>query len=309
MKKIVTHNNRFHADDVFAAATLKILFEDIKKEDLEIIRTRDEEIINSADVVIDVGGIYDSETNRFDHHQSTFNEERENGIPYASFGLVWKEFGEEICGSKEAAEIIDRKIVQPVDAGDNGVTTFIQKIEGVSPYLVSSMLYSFMPSWKEEDISLDDAFIKAVNLAKNVLEREIKRIKDFIEAKEIIKNRFDKSENKQIIVFEKEDKFSDEDIQAVLIEETDPLVYIRYREDDDNWSSKTVRDNSDPNDAFKNRCDFPKEWSGLRKKDLAKVSGIEDAVFCHKALFLSVAKSKESAIEMANAAVSLVEKN
>ena len=36
---------------------------------------------------------------------------------------------------------------------------------------------------------------------------------------------------------------------------------------------------------------------------LQKVTGVEDAVFCHKGLFLAVAKSKEGAIKLAELAL------
>ena len=87
--KLVTHNNSFHADDVFATATLLLV---LKKniDEVEIIRTRDRSLFESGDYVYDTGGIYDEEKNRFDHHQEGMAGERENGIPYSSFGLVWK---------------------------------------------------------------------------------------------------------------------------------------------------------------------------------------------------------------------------
>ena len=43
--------------------------------------------MDSADIVIDVGGQYDPDAGRFDHHQRGGAGERENGIPYSSFGL------------------------------------------------------------------------------------------------------------------------------------------------------------------------------------------------------------------------------
>ena len=85
---IATHNGNFHADDVFSIAALKNIF-----PAFNLVRTRDLEVIGKADVVIDVGGIYDPETGRFDHHQRGGAGERENGIPYSSFGLVWKKYG------------------------------------------------------------------------------------------------------------------------------------------------------------------------------------------------------------------------
>ena len=69
MKKLVTHNANFHADDIFATATLDLVF----KSDIEVIRSRDPNIIESGDIVYDVGQIYDPERNRFDHHQKSFN--------------------------------------------------------------------------------------------------------------------------------------------------------------------------------------------------------------------------------------------
>ncbi len=58
-----------------------------------MIRTRDLEVINKADIVIDVGGEYNADTGRFDHHQRGGAGERENGIPYSSFGLIWQKYG------------------------------------------------------------------------------------------------------------------------------------------------------------------------------------------------------------------------
>src|ERR1035437_6788637 len=104
--KLVTHNGAFHADDLFACATLSLL---LKKKNLKykIIRTRDENIIKHGDYVFDVGGIYNPAKNRFDHHQAGFKEKRKNGIVYSSFGLVWKKYGKELCGLKTTAEKID----------------------------------------------------------------------------------------------------------------------------------------------------------------------------------------------------------
>src|SRR3989339_2007075 len=121
MKKLITHNGSFHSDDIFACAALCLMLEKDKKK-FEIIRTRDEKIIKTGDYVFDVGGIYDEKTNRFDHHQKEGAGGRENGIPYSSFGLIWKHFGIDLCGKNiDVWSMIDFKIVTPIDAVDNGV--------------------------------------------------------------------------------------------------------------------------------------------------------------------------------------------
>ena len=83
--KASTHDGRFHADEIFALAVLKLIF-----PDLGITRSRDEIIYKNADIIVDVGHVYEPENLIFDHHQRGFLLKRESGIPYASFGLVWK---------------------------------------------------------------------------------------------------------------------------------------------------------------------------------------------------------------------------
>jgi len=55
--------------------------------------------------------------------------------------------------------------------------------------------------------------------------------------------------------------------------------------------------------SFENRKDFPNTWAGLRDEEFQKVSGVSDAVFCHRGLFLIGAKSKEGAIKLAQIAL------
>jgi len=297
-KTVVTHSSRFHADDVCAVAVLQLVY---GENELEIIRTRDTAVIEKADIVVDVGGIYDVQKKRFDHHQITFNEKRENGIPYASFGLVWKTFGEQLCGSKTAATILDTKLVQAIDAGDNGVQIYDTRFDGVHPYLVHSMLYSLMPSWKEE-IDLDEAFQKAVSVMKQIMEREIIRIQDSLEAQKIVDKKYGAAVRKDILVFEKEDTFGDEDVQFAITKHEEPLVFIRYRQSDDSWSAKAVWSGEG---VFSNRLDFPEAWAALENEALQKVTGVQDAIFCHRGRFLCVAKSLEGVVALAEKAVQM----
>src|SRR3989338_5197622 len=101
-KTIITHDGKFHADDVFAVATLLLI---LRRESpsVSIVRSRDSALVARADFVIDVGGQYNEEKNRFDHHQIGGAGERKNGIPFAAFGLVWKKFGEALAGSLAVA--------------------------------------------------------------------------------------------------------------------------------------------------------------------------------------------------------------
>lgn len=289
--KIVTHNASFHSDDVFAVATL-ILF--LKDKEYEIIRTRDFEILESADYVVDVGEVYDPEKNRFDHHQEGRAGQRDNGIPYASFGLVWKKFGEEICGSKEVADKIDMILVQSIDSRDNGFEIVDTKVMGIYPYTIGQIIHSFVPNYKEEDDNIDDFFFKALDLALVILKREIKVNKDIEEAQIILQNIYNASKDNQIFILDRRLPWEE------FVSKNKDIIFVVSPKKNGSWAVETARDDLN---SFGNRKSLPKEWGGKRDKDLASITGVEDAIFCHTGLFIAFAGSKEGAIGLAQLAL------
>ena len=69
-KCICTHSGTFHCDEALACGLLRMLPE---YQNSTIVRTRKEELIEKCAIVVDVGGVYASESNRFDHHQRSFD--------------------------------------------------------------------------------------------------------------------------------------------------------------------------------------------------------------------------------------------
>ena len=189
-KTIVTHNGNFHADDVFSVAALKNIF-----SSFNLIRTRDLTVISQADIVIDVGGEYNPDTGRFDHHQRGGAGERENGIPYSSFGLIWQKYGLEICqGNQEIADSVDAGLVSTIDAIDCG------HVEGVSKGIsLSQTISMFNPTW-QEDSHFDDCFDEAVDFASRVLTRFIASASGGINAKEIVASAIENASDPRVIV-------------------------------------------------------------------------------------------------------------
>jgi len=291
-KKLITHDGSFHTDDVFAAAALSIYLEN-KGENFEIIRTRDEEIIKSGDYVFDVGGVYDADAKRFDHHQPGGAGERENKIPYSSFGLVWKAYGTELAGTEAAAKILEDKLVAPVDAFDNGVVLTEKKYD-IMPYIIQFIFFAMHPTWVEGVERADEFFLKSVNIAKEVLKREIIQTRDALAAEDMVRKFYDSSPDKRIVVMDRKYPF-----QEVLIAMPEPLFAV-YPRSDGSWSAKAILADLR---SFTNRKNFPSAWAGLRGEELEKASGVSGAVFCHRGLFLAVAKTKEGAIALAKKAL------
>lgn len=289
---VVAHDGTFHTDDVFACATLSLAFKD---RELEIVRTRDEETINEADVVVDVGGIYDAAAMRFDHHQKGGAGIRENGIPYASFGLVWKEYGVQLAGNEDSAKFIDEQLVQGIDGADNGVLNKVAD-NGIYCYSVIDIISAMRPTWEEHG-STDEAFMEAVNVAVTILERMLAHAASYTHAQVILETAYDNAPNKQIIEIGKEYPGWYE----VMANHPEPLFVI-YQREDGHWSAKAVRITPA---EFAARKAFPEAWAGHRDEELQAISGVPDAIFCHNGRFIAVAASREGAYKLAQKAIVL----
>jgi uncharacterized UPF0160 family protein len=104
---IGTHNGTFHCDEALAVFLLRqtstyrdagrIFFFFMTPEFLCIVfkglkRSRDPAVLNTCDIVVDVGAVYDEPTQRFDHHQRGFTEVFGYGFQtkLSSAGLVYK---------------------------------------------------------------------------------------------------------------------------------------------------------------------------------------------------------------------------
>jgi len=284
-KTVVTHNGNFHADDVFSIAAIKCIF-----PSFTLIRTRDHELINKADIVIDVGGEYDADTGRFDHHQRGGAGERENGIPYSSFGLIWQKYGLEICqGNQEVATSVDTGLVSVIDAIDCG------HVEGVSTGVsLSHTISMFNPTW-QEDSHFDDCFDEAVDFASRVLLRFIASASGGINAKSIVAKAIENAKDPRVIVLDKYIPW-----KTTVHTLSQEALYMVYPSESGQWRIQTVP--VEPG-SFEDRKPLPKAWAGLSDQALQEVTGLNDATFCHNGLFIAGAESFESTMKMATIAL------
>lgn len=286
-KTVLTHSGSFQADDIFAVAILLLAIGEAK-----VVRTRDRDQIAQADYVVDVGMIYDPAKHRFDHHQPGGAGERSNAIPYASCGLVWKEFGEGLSGGKEEADLIDAKLMQPLDAHDNGVAIADYRFKNIRTYSLVDFFYSFLPSLHESEESLYRIFMYLVTMAKELLVREIAKAKNIIADEVKVREAYEGSQDKRIIILSEDLSWG-----RVFMEKPE-VLFVIYPRNDGKWGARAVQDT-----GFASRRPFPAAWGGQTDKDLQEITGVSDAVFCHRALFMAVAKTKEGSIALAKLAL------
>lgn len=284
-KTIVTHSGKFHADDVFSVATLMHLY-----PDAQLIRTRDAALIAQADIVVDVGQEYDAQAGRFDHHQRGGAGARDNGIPYSSFGLVWRHYGLAVCqGNPLLADKLDANLVAVIDAIDCGYGMSGNE-QGVS---LSHTIGLLNPTWQEAD-NFDDCFGQAVQFATTILMRFIANATAQLDAYQEVVVAIEQAEEASIVVLDKYIPWK----QAVH-EHGQQVLYVVYPSPAQQWMIQAV---PVAPDSFDNKQSLPLAWAGLSGAELQQATGVNDAGFCHNNRFIAGAASFAGAMKMAKLA-------
>ena len=281
-KIVVTHNGKFHADDVFSIATLQLVY-----SDLTLIRTRDAQQIADADIVVDVGHEYDAARGRFDHHQRGGAGARSNGIPYSSFGLVWQEYGPRLCQHDQAVvNAVDVQLVSVIDAIDCGYV-----LKGESGVSLSKTISLFNPTWQEPS-EFDACFNEAVAFAQRILLRFIASVSSEIHAEQQVQDAIVKAEDPQLIVLESYIPWQ----KTVHRHAPDALYVVYPSATGSQWMIQAVP--TEPG-AFSERKALPAAWAGLDNEALQQLTGVNDAVFCHNGLFIAGAVSFTGILQLA----------
>lgn len=287
-----THSGSFHADDVLAAATLRLV-----NPSVTILRTRDQQQLDGADVLFDVGRVFDPAISRFDHHQLEYKEGRENGIPFSSFGLIWRELGTALCGSDAAAARVDRWLVQGVDAVDCGVT-LSKETPAAMVMSISSAIGSFNPGWQDDTSpeARNAAFERAVTWGQAILQNVIREASG-LEAARAVVVQSALAEDGRLLVLERDVPWKEVVLAAPEYEQ---LLYVVSPDSQAKWHVTTV---PDAPGSFGNRKSLPAAWAGLDGEELDAVVGLTGCVFCHRGRFVAGHRTKDGALEMARLAL------
>lgn len=285
----ITHNGKFHCDEVFSTVILSKLLPEII-----LCRTNNVENVTEKQYVYDIGG------GELDHHQFGENGERENGVKYSSCGLVWKKFGKEIIKKYKISEIeyayekIDKELLEGIDAIDNG-----QYPETNANYKLNSLsdiISDFNPTWDDVK-NEEEQFLKALNFAEIIFDNFFKNIISKLNAKEKVELAIENS-NEKIMILEQFLPWR----EFLLESENYKAKEINFVIFPSNRGGYNIYAVPEKLNSINNKKDFPKEWAGLRDEELQKISGIKTAKFCHNGRFICVTETKEDAIMMAKIA-------
>ena len=266
-----THGGKFHADDVFSSALLLYL-------NPEITIARGNKVPEDFEgIVFDIG------RGKYDHHQRD-SRIRENGIPYAAFGLLWEELGAEILGEELAAKF-DESFIQPLDNNDNTG----EKNE------LATLIGNFNPSWDEEN-GENEAFSRAVQTAGMILvnmfekykgnERADKRIEEILVTHEAAVLSGEKSAIEAKILVLPEFVPCQKQLR-----ETD-IAFIIFPSNRGGYCIQPLKKEH----SLNYKCSFPENWLGAEDEELKQATGLSSANFCHKGGFIMTVNDLNDAI-------------
>ncbi|CAH8445888.1 unnamed protein product [Heterobilharzia americana] len=336
-KRIGTHDGCFHCDEVLAVAILKHLPE---FEEADVVRSRDPNILSTCDVVVDVGGVYDPKTFRFDHHQKGFvlSWSKYFGVKiwdvkFSSAGLVYVHFGKKVLslltGLEMESDTLDRiftkvyeSFILEIDAQDNGIVQSNMAMK----YNISTGLYSRVrrlnPWWNKVDDS-EIAFHKALDL----VDREFLDTVHYFThcwwparyvVIEAMGCREDVDPSRHIIVLETSCPWKSHlyDLEREERMETpvypEPLRQGNYRPMPKfppqilfvvHPSDGNWVVQGVPKEKFEVRLPFPSDWRSLTNDQLCCITGIPGCVFVHSSGHLGCNTTREGAIKMARAVI------
>uniref|UniRef100_A0A2K5RIE2 MYG1 exonuclease n=1 Tax=Cebus imitator TaxID=2715852 RepID=A0A2K5RIE2_CEBIM len=268
--RIGTHNGTFHCDEALACALLRLLPE---YRDAEIVRTRDPEKLASCDIVVDVGGEYDPQRHRYDHHQRSFTETMSSlcpGKPWqtklSSAGLIYLHFGHKL----------------------------LAQLLGTS----------------EEDSVVGTLYDKAgFKRAMNLVQEEFLQRLDFYQhswlparalVEEALAQRFQVDPSGEIVELAKGGCPWKEHLYHLESGLSPPvaIIFVIYTDQAGQWRVQCV-----PKElhSFQSRLPLPEPWWGLRDEALDQVSGIPGCIFVHASGFIGGHCTREGALSMARA--------
>ena len=318
---VATHDGSFHADETLACAIISYVF-----DNTEVIRTRDPQLLETADIVIDVSGLNDDK--HFDHHSPAFNLRRPNGINYATAGLMWQKFGLKYLKKitqqyityplrkdindavlQAALERIDREVMYAVDLNDNGQ--------------LNSYLRETIPAHNEGEQQIMDAlnefyrntpdipYLVAMQNLPNVTGEE--QDKNFMNTIKYLKSMLI---NVAINALSTEAGV----LKVLALYDGGPLLIMHeklpwtqavlsnfdhfkdcklaiYPDRKRGWRIQSLPYSTA--ERFKNKLNAPVAWRGLNDKDLDAVTGLTGTIFIHRAGFTGGALEFDTVMEMA----------
>jgi len=316
---IATHSGTFQTDEALAVYLVKQL---PQYQHSQLIRTRDPNIYDKATLTLDVGGVYNHNLLKYDHHQRDFNEyfQDKNVTKLSTSGLIYRHYGKIIILQKYPPlnnnelnyvyfQMYDQ-FMECIDAVDNGVE-ISNSLKYHDHTGLSSRIKRLNPRWNESRNDSDERFELASTICgKEFMDMLNNIVINYLPARDIVsksmKNRFEIDSSGEIACFNdgglpwiQHLYYIERELNINNCDKN--IKFLLYPDNNNLWRCQAV---TIEGKQFSNRVNLPYSWRGLRGEELKKVSGINGVEFCHGSGFIGGARNYGGVLEMAKRALS-----
>ncbi|ORD93766.1 U160 [Enterospora canceri] len=273
-----------------------------------LIRTRDKAVIETGDIVYDVGFVCDPAANRYDHHMGWFNEtfSPKYDIKLSSAGLIYKYFGTDVLEKRGVRRLLSdtlydfivdkvyRDIFLPADAIDNGY----ELPGGIRVRSIQDVVGSYNTNGgtanyhQKQDSRFHEALavVRAdlVNYLDNLCGRYVPKL-------EVVYTEMSRLRSTNIYVAE--DAYDTQlikDVEEMYEFNLDYMILPRREKYVIYCFTKRGK-------QFESKRPLKKEWRGKEGEELKRISGIEGIQYVHATGFTGAAETLEGAITMCRA--------
>lgn len=173
--KIGVHDGTFHTDDILALSLMRVIYHQYQ---FVIIRTRDKSLLETCDILVDVGGQYDGEK-YFDHHQDKNLK--------CSVSLLWDAIGKKYPFHYQ---YLNDTVLDAVSELDTDIAKAEEKRGPYRNYytitsLIGDMNY-LVDGGFEAALSIGELFWKAILAKCDILQEECEYIKNGVQDGEVL---------------------------------------------------------------------------------------------------------------------------
>ncbi|KAL3499081.1 hypothetical protein ACH5RR_041813 [Cinchona calisaya] len=285
-KRVGTHNGSFHCDEALGCFMIRLTH---KFSSAQIVRTRDSQVLEKLDAVLDVGGVYDPIRTVMIITKKSLMRLL---VMHLGKEIIAKELGvdEEHPGVQRLFLAIYKSFMEAIDAIDNGINQYDtnQPPKYVNNTHLSSRVGRLNLDWIDPDQSSEkenEAFESAMLLAgSEFLDSVCFHVRSWLPARSLVME----------CLAERQD-----------INQSGEIKVLKRFCPDDRSKSWRVQAVSISPDIFESWKPLPTQWRGLRDDELSKLTGIPGCIFVHMSGFIGGNQSYEGALTMAKAALKL----
>lgn len=275
---IATHNGPFHADDVMAVGLLRTFVD----ANATVDRSRDPDRWAVADVVVDVGGVFDVATQRFDHHQASYDG------PRSSAGMVLDWLVETERIGRLFGESLRYGVMEYIDGVDNGRTRPDPTVP-CFPRIIGAL--NEVADTQED---FDRAFETAVSVATAYLTGLARGHEKVVAAESAVVAAMKDAEEagRNVLYF---DEYVNWKPGYFAHGGSDhPTEFVLFPGVDGSWRIVAI---PPVLGDFAQKRSFPEAWAGLTDDALTAVTGVEGSRFCHRNRFIAVFATRDGALQ------------